>query len=243
MIRFIFLNILVGLITMFFCLWALLVSFFDKDGELVHAYSASPWGKLVLWVCGVRVTVIEKETIDPGLPRIYASNHQSAFDIFTLLAHLEVHFKFILKQELMKVPLLGMAMRRAKYIEINRSDPREAIKSINRAAERIKNGASVLIYPEGTRSNDGRLQPLKKGGFHMALRSGCSIVPITIIDSYKIMPKGSLRINRGDIKMIIGKPVSPEGYNKHNLDDLVEKVRNRMIDQAEGAVKRTEDPD
>jgi 1-acyl-sn-glycerol-3-phosphate acyltransferase len=159
------------------------------------------------------------------------TNHQSYFDIFALLANLPVDFKFVLKQELMKIPLLGFSMRRAGYIGIEREDPRKAIQSINKAVEKIKNGASVLIFPEGTRSIDGRIQAFKKGGFNLALRSDCDIVPVTISGSHHIVQKGSLKINKGSFRMHIGKPISVKGYDKRNVTQLMEKVRDAMLSQ------------
>jgi 1-acyl-sn-glycerol-3-phosphate acyltransferase len=157
------------------------------------------------------------------------TNHQSYFDIFALLACLPVNFKFILKEELMKIPFLGIAMRRARYIGIKRENPRKAVQSINEAVEKIKGGASVLIFPEGTRSIDGRLQPYKRGGFNLALKSGCDIVPVTICDSYRIVPKGSLKVNKGDFSMYIGKPISVKGYDKTTVTRLMDNVREVML--------------
>jgi 1-acyl-sn-glycerol-3-phosphate acyltransferase len=175
-----------------------------------------------------------QENVNATVPRIYMTNHQSYFDILAVLSYLPVDFKFILKQELMKIPFLGPAMKRAGYIGIVRDDPRKALQSMRRAAERIKAGSSVLIFPEGTRSADGRLQPYKRGGFHLALQSGCDIVPVTIKDSYKIVPKGSLKINRGSFLMSIGKPISVKGYKRSNVPQLMDRVRSEMLQQMEG---------
>ena len=232
MIRFLFLNIFIGLYTMLMCVWALLVALFDKGGgKLVHFKVAVPWARGVLRACGVKVEVRGLASVEADLPRIYMANHQSAFDIFTLLACLPVDFKFILKRELMKIPLFGPAMKRADYIAIDRGDPRKAVASINSAAERIKAGASVLIFPEGTRSADGRIQAFKKGGFHLAVKSGCDIVPITIINSRNIVQKGSMRINSGKITMSIGEPIGIKGYGKRNLEQLMARVRDSMISE------------
>ncbi|NIT61887.1 MAG: 1-acylglycerol-3-phosphate O-acyltransferase, partial [Aliifodinibius sp.] len=190
------------------------LSMLDKRGNLAHLYAAVPWAKIVLWVCGARVKVKGQENVDRYEPRIYLSNHQSYFDIFTLLAHLPADFKFILKQELMRIPLFGFAMKRARYIAIDREEPRKAVKSINEAASKINEGASMLIFPEGTRSEDGKLQPFKTGGFRLALKAGCDVVPVAITNSRNIVPKGSLKINRGTIAMNIGKPISVKGYAK-----------------------------
>ena len=229
MIRIILLYAFMALHTIFFCLWCFIVAVFDGSGRLVHFYGAVPWAKVILWICGIKVDVGGREHMEGSVPRIYMSNHQSYFDIFVLLGHLPANFKFILKQELLKIPLLGFAMKRARYIAIDRGDPRKALKSMNEAARKIRNGASVLIFPEGTRSEDGRLQPFKRGGFHLALKSGCEIVPLGIIKSRDIVPKGSLNIKKGMIGMNIGKPIPVKDYSKRERDQLITHVREEMI--------------
>jgi len=201
-----------------------LVSLFDKTGKKVHFYAAVPWAKLILWSCGIKVTVMGNENIDPKLSRIYMTNHQSYFDIFALLAYVPVHFKFLLKKELMRIPLFGLAMRKAGYIGIDRDDPKEAILSIRKAGEKLRGGASLVVFPEGTRSVDGRLLPFKRGAFNLAIRSGRDIVPLAIINSYLIVPKGRLKINRGGFRLAIGKPVRTEGYTKKDILKLMDKV-------------------
>jgi 1-acyl-sn-glycerol-3-phosphate acyltransferase len=201
------------------CLWGLLLAIFDRNGRLIHLKVAVPWAKIILWVCGVKLKVKGLENVDSNSPRIYLSNHQSYFDIFTLLAGLPVDFKFLLKQELMKIPFLGSAMRRARYISIDRRDHRKALKSMNEAAMKIKNGASVLIFPEGTRSED------------LALKSGCDIVPVSIIGSRDIVPKGSLRVNKGTIIMIIGRSIPVANNSKKDMDGLMERTRKAIIRQ------------
>lgn len=233
MIRFLYLNAFIAIYTIIMCIWGVLSSVFDRSGRVVHDYTAVPWAKMILWVCGVRGRVKGLENVETNVPRIYLTNHQSYFDIFALLAYLPVDFKFILKQELMKIPLFGFAMRRARYIGIDRENPRKAVKSINEAAKRIKNGASVVLFPEGTRSTDGRLQEFKRGGFRLAIKSGCDVVPVAIIDSRHIVPKGSLRINRGTIAISIGKPISVKEYSKKEMGQLMARVREAMITQME----------
>ena len=229
MVRFIALNAFMALYTIVMCIVALVLAPFTKDGRLIHLYSAVPWAKGVLTVCGVTVVVKGAEGVNPEVPRIYMTNHQSAFDIFAVLACVPVHFKFILKQELMRIPLFGQAVARAGYIGIERKDPRKAIESMNAAADRIRAGASVLIFPEGTRSPDGVLGPFKKGGFHLAVRSGCDIVPISITDSYRIVPKGSLRINKGTFTLRIGAPIPVAGCGKKDVPALMDTVRTAIL--------------
>lgn len=231
MLRFLYLNSFIAIYTIVACSWAFLLSLFDKTGSTIHSYAAVPWARLILWVCGINVRVKGKENMHTQLPRIYMTNHQSYFDIFALLAHVPVDFKFIMKQELMRIPLLGFTMRKAGYIGIEREDPRKAVQSIKEAAEKIRNGASVVIFPEGTRSIDGRLQPFRRGGFNLALKSGCDIVPVAISNSYRIVPKGSLKINKGSFDIHIGRPISVKGYDRRNISQLMDQVKNAVLSQ------------
>ncbi len=228
MLRYIALNAFIGLFSVIMCLWALVIPIFWGSGRAVHFRCAVPWAKVILRVCGIRVTVRGRENVNPNIPRIYMCNHQSFFDIWTLLAFLPVDFKFILKQELMNIPLLGPAMRGAGYIGVERKDPRKAVKSIALAAKRIREGASVLIFPEGTRSPDGRLQSFKRGGFNLAFKSGCDIVPVAINGSHRIAKKGSLRINRGSYSLHIGEPIALSGYGKRDIQRLMDDVHEAI---------------
>ena len=229
MFRFFCLNAFIAIHTVIYSLCGLVISAFDRSGRWVHFYCAVPWAKVILRACGVRVIVRGLENVESHVPRVYLTNHQSYFDIFALLAYLPVDFKFILKQELMKIPLLGLTMRRARYIAINREDTRKALKSINEAAVKIKDGSSMVIFPEGTRSTDGTLQAFKRGGFHLALKAGCDVVPVAIVNSRNIVPKGSLKINKGTFSMNIGTPISVKHYSKKDIDKLMTRVREAII--------------
>ena len=228
MLRFLWLHVFNVTHTILFCLWGILVSLFDKNGKKVHFYAAVPWAKLILWSCGIKVRANGRENIDSQVSRIYMTNHQSYFDIFALLAYIPVHFKFILKKELMRIPLFGLAMRKAGYIAIDRDDPKEAVQSMRQAAEKLKSGASLVVFPEGTRSIDGRLLPFKRGAFNLAIRTGSDIVPLAIRNSYLIVPKGSLKIDRGGFEIAIGKPIPTEGYTKKEISRIMDKVRESI---------------
>ena len=231
MIRFICLNIFIFLHSIVFSLWAIVLSFFDGSGKLGHFYCSVPWAKVVLWICGVRVDVKGLGNVDSEVPRVYVTNHQSFFDIFALFACLPVSFRFIVKKELMRIPLFGFAMKMAGHVALDRTDHRKAVKSMNEAAEKMDRGASMLIFPEGTRSEDGRLQPFKNGGFRLALKAGFDIVPVAIINSRRIVPKGSLRINKGAFGLHIGKPIFVKDYSKKDVDRLMKCVREAIMSQ------------
>jgi 1-acyl-sn-glycerol-3-phosphate acyltransferase len=229
MIRFIALNAFIAVHTIIFCVWGFFVSLVDKNGGRIHRFAAVPWSKMILRVCGVKVKVVGLENVEKHVPYVYMTNHQSYFDIFALLAFIPSDFKFILKQELMRIPILGFSMRKAGYIAIDREDPRRAVRSLNEAALRIKGGASVVIFPEGTRSVDGVLQPFRPGGFHLALKAGCDIVPVAISGSFRIVPKGSLKIKKGRFALALGKPIPLSPYSKKNMDLLMNRVREAML--------------
>jgi 1-acyl-sn-glycerol-3-phosphate acyltransferase len=225
MIRSLFIWTFIGVINTF--IWALIgifLSLFSSTGKIIHFYCSVPWSKIILWGSGVRVTVNGLDKIDQEKAYIYIPNHLSFFDIFALLAYLPVDFKFILKGELMRIPILGWAMRRAKYISIDRSSAAKAKSTFKQAVDRIRRGTSIVIFAEGTRSKDGHLQPLKRGAFYLALESGTPIVPIAIKGTHKIMPKGSFMVKKGPITMQLGNPIETINYKSHNMHDLIEKV-------------------
>jgi len=230
MLQSFFVILWIVLVTAFFSILAIFGSLIDKKGELPHKI-ARMWSRSILAASRVKVTVKNLSWIDPGRSYIYMSNHQSAFDIPVLLAYLPVQFKWLAKAELFKIPVFGFAMRRAGYISIDRSNRRSAIKSLRTAAEMIRNGVSVVIFPEGTRSRDGKIRPFKKGGFVLAVDSGVPVVPVIIHGTREIMTKKTLRIKAGQVVLEIEKPIETADYNRKTKDQLLDKV-GRVIREA-----------
>jgi 1-acyl-sn-glycerol-3-phosphate acyltransferase len=157
------------------------------------------------------------------------ANNQSDFDILILLANIPAQFRWLAKKELFQIPIFGAAMKGAGYIEIDANDKGKAIRDLNQASLRIKEGKSIMVFPEGTRSRLGEIKSFKKGAFYMAINSGAPIVPITIIGSGEIMPKNSLKIKSGRVKLIIGKPIDVNNFNTESRQDLMKLVRNAII--------------
>ncbi len=186
------------------------------------------WARLIMWGVGCPVRTIGRENIVPSATYVFASNHTSAFDIPTLLGQLPSNFRWIAKKELFKIALFGPAMLRAGYIPIDRSDHRAALKSLNRAAERISGGASVVIFPEGTRSPDGKLMPFKSGGLALAIRSQRPVVPVAIIGANKALRPKSLLLSPGRIHLVLGKPIPTEGLKMGQRDELAQQVREEV---------------
>ena len=229
MIRSIVIWLFFGVINTFiWALFGIFLSLFSPSGRIVHFYCAVPWAKVMLWANGVRVEIHGFNKIDKDKAYIYIPNHLSFFDIFALLVCLPVDFKFIFKEEIMRVPILGWAMRKAGYISISRSSPAKARHSVKKAVHMVKNGASLVIFAEGTRSKDGHLQPLRRGAFQLALSSGSPIVPVAIKGSNKIMPKGSFRLKKGFITIQIGSPIPTVNYERKAMRELIESVSGSL---------------
>jgi len=207
---------------------AILLSLFDSAGNLSHL-AARLWGKIQLRTTGSRVTMQGLEYLDPRQSYILVSNHQSFFDIFSLLGYLPLQFRWIAKAELFRIPLLGWAMSRAGYIPIERGSPKKAYRSMIAAAEKVRNGVSVLIFPEGTRSPDGNLQPFKKGVFLLALKSQAPILPVAIRGTRDIMRKNDWRTYPGHVEIRIFPSIETTGFSTAKEDELSEKVRNTLL--------------
>jgi 1-acyl-sn-glycerol-3-phosphate acyltransferase len=227
MIRWALLWISIAITTVGLSTLAFITFPFDRNGNIVHHY-ARWWAKVQLLVSGVRVKVKGLEHLDRETPYIYMSNHQGSYDIFALLSCLPVQFRWIAKKELFAIPILGWAMGAANYISIDRSGRRRALKSIERAASKIKGGVSVVIFPEGTRSRDGSIQPFKRGGFTLALKSGVPIIPITINGSRDVMARDSMRVRPGEIRVSVDRAIQTTPFSLRERNVLMEKVRETI---------------
>jgi 1-acyl-sn-glycerol-3-phosphate acyltransferase len=224
MIRTTYILLWIVLTTFFWGLTAIVTSFFTRTGNPVHRV-ARIWARSILFASRIKVTVNGLANIDPTQSYVYMSNHQSNFDIPVLLAYLPVQFRWLAKAELFNIPIFGRAMRGAGYVKIDRFNRESAFESINEAAAKMKNGVSVMIFPEGTRSLDGKIRSFKKGGFVMAVDAGVPIVPIVLKGTWTIMEKSSLKINTGEVSLNIEPPIATTDYTRENKDDLIKSVR------------------
>jgi 1-acyl-sn-glycerol-3-phosphate acyltransferase len=209
---------------------------FDRKGDFFR-WCPWTWSKCILWTFGIKVTVEGLEYIDLKKPYIFVSNHASMADIPTVLVALNGKVNFVFKKELTAVPIWGWALRYGPFIMIDRSNPRDALASIERAVQTIRRGHSVILFPEGTRTRNGKLQPFKRGAFSLAAKSGVPVVPMIINNTFGILPKGSLHVRSANISVILEKPIFTEGIKgKDDELDLIEKVHTAMekhyIDQS-----------
>ncbi len=204
-------------------------SLFDGKGNLQH-WCARTWARFVIRISNVHLTVEGIEHIPTdGQPCIFACNHQSFFDIWVLLAALPVQFRFAAKESLFRVPFLGWHLKRSGNIPIHRGNPRKALRSIRDAGRKIDSGISVVIFPEGSRSDDGIIRPFKKGVFLLAAYSTAQVVPITIIGSGHCLSKSSIKIQPGSIRMVVSPPLDTRETDARNIDDLITRVRREIV--------------
>jgi 1-acyl-sn-glycerol-3-phosphate acyltransferase len=186
----------------------------------------------MLRVAGIRLVVEGLERIPGDGPVIYMGNHQGNFDINALTLAVPRLFSWIAKEELFRIPVFGAAMKRAGYIPLDRSGGRKALKSMKAAAARIAAGASVVIFPEGTRTKDGSLLPFKRGAFLLAVKSGVPIVPFTINGSRAINPRNRIELHPGTITVTFAAPVATAGGAE---EELMMQVREAIAARLEVA--------
>lgn len=215
-------------LTFLFSVSAFISTLFDPSGRL-YAWHARRWARLMLSLNMVRVTVTGEEHL-PETPVIFMSNHQSNFDILSLLAAMPRKFYWIAKKELFEIPIFGSSMRRGGYIPLDRADGRKALQSLDETAAAIQQGKSVVLFPEGTRSTDGKLLPFKRGGFILARKAAVPVIPVTINGSGRINPAGQLRLYSGDIRITLHPPVVlPEKLRRSEAEGwMMENVRGRI---------------
>jgi len=182
------------------------------------------WTNVVLFIYGIKVNVYGSENIDPAAGKIYISNHASYLDIFVQLAKLPDDVRMIYKKEINRVPVLGWAMFCAGFVALNRDKIREAMNSLDKAAKRVREGLSVVIYPEGTRTKDGTVGEFKRGMFFLADKAKADIIPVSLTGTFELMPLGSMKVKPGMVNMVIGKPIQ---YKKDK--ELLNEIRAIVI--------------
>lgn len=227
------------------CVLASLVGVTYRKGGL-YDQAARGWGR---WLCaanGLTVRAEGLERLSPGRPYVYIANHFSFCDIWALLVVLPDSVRFLAKKELFDVPLFGQALRAARHIRIDRQDRQAALGAYEEAGELIRSGISAIVFAEGTRSDDGKLHPFKKGPFVLAIASQVEVVPIWIEGAFAVLPKANLYVTPGTVTLRFGTPVPTAGLDYEGRDGLSELVRERIValagDSAEVRVDRVGTP-
>ena len=194
-----------------------------KVARMVIGFS---WSRMCSLITPMFVTVTGRENIEKRRSYVIISNHQSHYDIFVLHGWLLVDIIWVMKKELRKIPIFGYICEKTEQIYIDRSNREAAKASLEEAKKRIVDGTSVIFFAEGTRSKTGRLGEFKKGAFRMALDLNIPILPVTIINTEKILPAKTFRLFPGRAKMIIHKPIEISNYSHDTIEDLTSDIKN-----------------
>jgi 1-acyl-sn-glycerol-3-phosphate acyltransferase len=220
--------------TLFVIFTGLPISFVSES--VLHSYSRF-WAMVSLKLAGVKVVVKGRENLPSEGAVVYMPNHQSNFDILALFVSLPGHFRWLAKEELFHIPLFGFTMRRSGYIPVDRSNRKKSVESMRYAIERIAQGNSVVIFPEGTRSPDGHLKEFKAGSFTLAIQAQVPIIPIAVTGSRDVMPKHSRWIRGGVITVTIFPAVQTAGRSVQERNTLLQEVRDPIEAVVEKALQ------
>ncbi len=227
-IRFYFVLLVSSLIHATAALVAGLVGVKRRPGG-IYDWSTNDWSRELLAAAGTPVRVEGLERVPRGGPVVYASNHSSMFDIWALAATLPGSVRFVGKQELAGIPLLGPAMVRAGHIMIDRPHPRRALEAYERAAAVIRSGVSAIVFPEGTRSRTGELLPFKNAPFGLAIAAQVPVVPLYVHNTFEILPKGGIRLRPRAIRILVGEPIPTAGMTGDQRQALRDRVHAAIV--------------
>ena len=227
------------------CFWAVsilvvgppLVLYAALTGNANPLYHiACSLGRFGVLLMGVKIEVRGLEHIQPGQPYIFLSNHVSNLDPPVLIPVVPGRCSVLVKKELFRIPILGTGMRLAELVPVDRTDHESAIASVQEAIPVLRKGLHMVIFPEGTRSADGRLLPLKKGPFHLAINSGVPILPVTLVGTYESWPRTRFALRRGTATVVFHAPLHPSRFaDRDALMDAVRGVIASALPQGQGA--------
>jgi len=189
------------------------------------------WGRTIYAGAWSRIRPVGFEQLDWDQPCILMANHESYMDVPALIAACPVPIRFVARREVFKTPILGQAMWMTGQISVDRSDRERSIKSLDRAAKKIASGRTVLVFPEGTRTPDGGLQSLKKGGFMLAIQAQVPIIPIGVSGTRSIVPRGANMFRPATVGIVVGSPIETAGMTADDRDDLMAQVHAALVEQ------------
>lgn len=219
--------LVVGALTMaLYFFVSLPVMWITRSGEMPIWFARHLWSPVGLWLAGVRLEVLRMPVLPEG-PVIFASNHESALDIWVLFARLGRSFRFIAKQELYRLPVFGWYLTLGGHVPVDRSNHARSVASLRQAAATVRAGTSLVVFAEGTRSRDGRVHPFKKGPFVIAKEAGVPVIPVAITGSGAVTPSKVVAVYPGTIRLAVGDPVDPALFP--DKDALLVEVRRRVI--------------
>jgi 1-acyl-sn-glycerol-3-phosphate acyltransferase len=234
-------TIYAGVFMALFFFSSLPVMVLTRSGDLPMWFARKAWGPWGLWIAGVDFEVEWKAPMPEG-PAIFAANHSSALDIWATVAAIPRGVRFIAKTEVFRWPVFGWYMTLGGHVPVDRRDHARAVASLSRAAQRVREGTSLIVFPEGTRSRDTLVHAFKKGPFVIAAQAGVPVVPLAITGAGKVTPKSLLHVHPGPIRVTFGRPVRAEEFP--GRDQLLREVRRQIIemDRAAGGPGGADEP-
>lgn len=202
-----------------------IVGCFIGDYKFWGFYPASLWCRFTCCLALVRVKVSGRENVAANSSYVFVANHQGAFDIFLIYGYLGHNFRWLMKKSLRKIPFVGPACASAGHVFVDRTSRSGIVQTLKDAKQRLTNGISTVVFPEGSRSLDGKMHEFKKGAFQMAFDLKLPIVPLTIEGSYDIMKRGSYLLNPGKMKLTIHAPISTQNLKTEDMTKIMDEVR------------------
>lgn len=211
---------------------SVLVRLFDSSSNLSHKVS-SLWGRWLCTLNGIQVDVEGLEHLQPDQAQILIANHQGFFDIFALSGFLPLQIRWMAKSSLFKIPFVGWSITASGYIPVDRSNRKKSYQAFLTTIEKLKAGNSIVIFPEGTRSEDGTIGPFKKGSLLLSARSGAPLVPVTLLGTGSIIKKGSGIIKPGRIQIVISPPLSSQAVKDDKEENVLRNLRDIICNNYE----------
>lgn len=215
---------LAAVLTLFFSTMTVITAWLVNPNVASRVFG-STWARVLASLTPIRVRVEGAEHAQQDRSYVVASNHQSQFDILVIYGWLKLDMKWVMKQELRKIPGIGIGCEKAGHIFIERRNPKQAAAAINAALRRLGDGIGILFFPEGTRSKDGRLLPFKKGAFRTAIDQQIPLLPVTVVGTRDILPARTLRLFPGTARLVIHPPIETAGMTLDHLDELMAHAR------------------
>lgn len=195
----------------------------------VYDRAARDWARGMLRGTRISVAVVGRERLDPAVSKVYIANHTSQLDIWAILAEFPGTVRFVYKKGMDWIPLMGLAMRAARHIPIQRQQKSAAFAAYDEAATYIREGMSAVVFAEGTRSRDGRLKPFKKGPFVLAIAAQAPVVPVLCENTFELMPKGSWSPKPGVVRLVIGEAIPTIGMTYEDRASLADRTRGALL--------------
>lgn len=197
-------------------------------------YPPMIWARCFCLLLFIRTEVRGRDNIDPRTSYVFVANHQGAFDIFLIYGYLEHNFKWMMKRSLFKIPFVGAACKSAGHIMVDRSSPTAIKNTMQHAQKTLQGGMSLVVFPEGTRCKDGRLQRFKRGAFLLAEEFSLPVVPLTIDGAFSLLPKGGINVHPGKVTLTIHKSITPPAEGKYDIEQLMRDSYNSIASALPG---------